>query len=199
MRKFNNEFLQRVKDSTNLIDVIRAYGIDVKKKGSRYWACCPFHHEKTPSFSISPEDGFYYCFGCHESGDSIKFIEKMDQITFPDAVERLAEMGHVELPPDEISEEDKREAALVHKLYEVTELAGNYFHNCLLRTNIGKDGLAYFKKRHLDDKAIETFKLGFAPPEWERLYCDFTKRKHASIAKSIIIFSVLMAHQPRLK
>ena len=93
MRKFNNEFLQRVKDSTNLIDVIRAYGIDVKKKGSRYWACCPFHHEKTPSFSISPEDGFYYCFGCHESGDSIKFIEKMDQITFPDAVERLAEWG----------------------------------------------------------------------------------------------------------
>ena len=154
MRKFNNEFLQRVKDSTNLIDVIRAYGIDVKKKGSRYWACCPFHHEKTPSFSISPEDGFYYCFGCHESGDSIKFIEKMDQITFPDAVERLAEMGHVELPPDEISEEDKREAALVHELYEVTELAGNYFHNCLLRTNIGKDGLAYFKKRHLDDKTI---------------------------------------------
>ena len=102
MRKFNNEFLQRVKDSTNLIDVIRAYGIDVKKKGSKYWACCPFHHEKTPSFAISPEDGFYYCFGCHESGDSIKFIEKMDQITFPDAVERLAEMGHVELPPDEI-------------------------------------------------------------------------------------------------
>ena len=193
MRKFNNEFLQRVKDSTNLIDVIRAYGIDVKKKGSRYWACCPFHHEKTPSFSISPEDGFYYCFGCHESGDSIKFIEKMDQITFPDAVERLAEMGHVELPPDEISEEDKREAALVHKLYEVTELAGNYFHNCLLRTNIGKDGLAYFKKRHLDDKTIETFKLGFAPPEWERLYCDFTKKKN--ISPDILLQAGLVGHK----
>ena len=80
VRKFNNEFLQRVKDSTNLIDVIRAYGIDVKKKGSKSWACCPFHHEKTPSFAISPEDGFYYCFGCHESGDSIKFIEKMENV-----------------------------------------------------------------------------------------------------------------------
>lgn len=178
MRKFNNEFLQRVKESTNLIDVIRAYGVEVKKKGNRYWACCPFHNEKNPSFSVSPEDGFYYCFGCHESGDSIKFIEKMDQIPFPDAVERLAEMGHVELPPDEIPEGDKKEAMLVQQLYEVTELAGSYFHNCLLRTNIGKDGLAYLKKRNLDGKTIETFKLGFAPPEWERLYRDFTQRKH---------------------
>lgn len=180
MKKFNNEFLQTVKDSINLLDVIHAYGIDVKKKGSKYWACCPFHHEKTPSFSISPEDGFYYCFGCHESGDAITFIEKMDQLSFPEAVERLAEMGHVEIPQEERSEADKRESMILHQLYEVTELAGNYFHNCLLKTNMGKEGLAYFRKRNLDDKTIEIFKLGFAPPEWERLYHDFTRRKHIS-------------------
>lgn len=180
MSKFDNEFLQRVKENVSLLDVIQSYGIALKKKGNRYWACCPFHHEKTPSFSISPDDGFYYCFGCHESGDVITFIEKMDNVAFPDAVARLAEMAHMELPKEELSEADKKEAIITQQLYEVTELAGNYFHNCLLKTKMGKAGLDYFQKRHLDAQVINDFKLGFAPPEWERLYRDFTVKKHLS-------------------
>ena len=82
MRKFNNEFLQRVKDSTNLIDVIRAYGIDVKRREVDIGHAAPFTMRKRPPFSISSEDGFYYCFGCHESGDSIKFIEKWIKLHF---------------------------------------------------------------------------------------------------------------------
>ena len=125
MSTFDKEFLQRVKDNTDIVDIIRSYGISVQKKGSRYWACCPFHHEKTPSFSISSENGFYYCFGCHVSGDALTFIEKMDNISFPEAVARLAEIGHIEMPQEEMSEKDKEELALKEKLYKAADLAGD--------------------------------------------------------------------------
>lgn len=180
MRTFDKEFLQHVKDSNPIIDVIQAYGISVKQKGNKYWACCPFHHEKTPSFAISPDEGFYYCFGCHASGDVITFVEKMDNLSFFDAVAHLAEMAHIEMPQEEMSLKEKQEVALKQKLYEVTILAGEYFHNCLLKTNMGKPGLAYFGKRHLTQEIIKQFKLGFAPADWNRLYKDFTQKKHIS-------------------
>ncbi len=177
MAYYGNEFLQRLKDSVNIVEVIGHY-VTLKKRGGRYWAICPFHGpEKTPSFSVLPDKGFYYCFGCHASGDVIGFIEKMENISFSEAVERLAEYAHIELPKEEMSPEEKQRVARTQKLYEVMDLAGSYFHNCLTKTKMGQPGVAYFQKRHLSPETVEKFKLGFAPPEWHKLYNDFTQKK----------------------
>ena len=180
MASFDNEFLQRLKDNINLVDLIGSY-VELKKHGRYYMASCPFHGpERTPSFAVSPDKGFYYCFGCHASGDAITFLEKMENLTFMEAVEKLADYAHMEIPKREETAEQKARAAMDRSLYEVTELAGNYFHNCLTKTQMGKAGLAYFSKRHLTAETIEKFKLGFAPPDWQKLYRDFTTKKNVS-------------------
>ena len=172
-----NEFIQQLKENINLADLIGSY-VPLKKHGRYYMASCPFHvPERTPSFAVSPDKGFYYCFGCHESGDAITFVEKMDHLTFMEAVRRLADYAHMDMPEREESPEGKRRAAMARELQSVTELAGSYFHSCLTRTQMGKAGLAYFDKRHLSMETIEKFKLGFAPPDWQKLYRDFTTKK----------------------
>lgn len=193
MAGFTNEFLQQLKENINLADLIGSY-VTLKKHGRYYMASCPFHGpERTPSFAVSPEKGFYYCFGCHASGDAITFIEKMENLTFTEAVERLAAYAHMELPKREESPEELRKAAMAQKLHAVTELAGSYFHSCLTRTNMGKAGLAYFDKRHLTMETIEKFKLGFAPPDWQKLYRDFTTKK--KIPGDVLVEAGLCAHK----
>lgn len=192
MARFPGDFLQKVRDNTNILDVVGSY-VSLKKKGKRYWACCPFHQEKTPSFSVSPEDGLYYCFGCHAGGDVFSFVEKMENLSFTEAVERLAEAAHLELPQAEVSPEEKRRKQFNDELYHAMELAVVYFHNCLRRTNMGKPGLAYFKRRHLTDETIDRFKLGFAPDSWHKLYGDFRTIKH--IPDTVLVTSGLVGHK----
>lgn len=192
MARFPGDFLQKVRDNTNILDVVGSY-VPLKKKGKRYWACCPFHQEKTPSFSVSPEDGLYYCFGCHAGGDVFSFVEKMENLSFTEAVERLAEAAHLELPQAEVSPEEKRRKQFNDELYHAMELAVVYFHNCLRRTNMGKPGLAYFKRRHLTDETIDRFKLGFAPDSWHKLYGDFRTIKH--ISDTVLVTSGLVGHK----
>lgn len=192
MARFPGDFLQKVRDNTNILDVVGSY-VSLKKKGKRYWACCPFHQEKTPSFSVSPEDGLYYCFGCHAGGDVFSFVEKMENLSFTEAVERLAEAAHLELPQAEVSPEEKRRKQFNDELYHAMELAVVYFHNCLRRTNMGKPGLAYFKSRHLTDETIDRFKLGFAPDSWHKLYGDFRTIKH--ISDTVLVTSGLVGHK----
>lgn len=192
MARFPGDFLQKVRDNTNILDVVGSY-VSLKKKGKRYWACCPFHQEKTPSFSVSPEDGLYYCFGCHAGGDVFSFVEKMENLSFTEAVERLAEAAHLELPQAEVSPEEKRRKQFNDELYHAMELAVVYFHNCLRRTNMGKPGLAYFKRRHLTDETIDRFKLGFAPDSWHKLYGDFRTIKH--ISDTVLVTSGLVGHK----
>lgn len=175
--KFTPDFLQRIRDSVNIVDLIGSY-VPLKKQGNRYWACCPFHHEKTPSFSVSPDKGFYYCFGCHEKGDVFTFVEKMDNLSFPDAVAHLAEAAHIEMPAEEVSPEEARKQAEMTAMYSAAALAQEYFYNCLTKTRMGEVGLAYFAKRHLSRETIDAFKLGFAPNSWDRLINDFTEKKH---------------------
>lgn len=192
MARFPGDFLQKVRVNTNILDVVGSY-VSLKKKGKRYWACCPFHQEKTPSFSVSPEDGLYYCFGCHAGGDVFSFVEKMENLSFTEAVERLAEAAHLELPQAEVSPEEKRRKQFNDELYHAMELAVVYFHNCLRRTNMGKPGLAYFKRRHLTDETIDRFKLGFAPDSWHKLYGDFRTIKH--ISDTVLVTSGLVGHK----
>ena len=121
------------------------------------------------------------------------FVEKMENLSFTEAVERLAEAAHLELPQAEVSPEEKRRKQFNDELYHAMELAVVYFHNCLRRTNMGKPGLAYFKRRHLTDETIDRFKLGFAPDSWHKLYGDFRTIKH--ISDTVLVTSGLVGHK----
>ncbi len=174
-RRFGNDFIEQVRNSNDIVQVISEY-VPLKRKGNSYWGCCPFHNEKTPSFCVSPDKGFYYCFGCHASGTVITFLMERENLTFPEAMERLAERAHIPMPAEERSEAEERKEQHRRLLFEVNELAVRFFHNCLTKTHYGKEGLAYFRKRGLSDQTIADFKLGYAPDSWNKLTEAFQKR-----------------------
>lgn len=182
-RYFENELIEQIKDANDIVSVVSEH-VALKKKGKNYWGCCPFHNEKTPSFSVAPDKGFYYCFGCHASGNAIKFLMELEGITFVEALERLANRANIPLPEAKLSPQARAREERRKKLYEACDLACSFFHNCLTQTTIGKTGLDYLKKRGLSDETIERFKLGFAPDGWDRLYKAFTER---GIDESILI------------
>ena len=182
-RYFENELIEQIKDANDIVSVVSEH-VTLKKKGKNYWGCCPFHNEKTPSFSVAPDKGFYYCFGCHASGNAIKFLMELEGITFVEALERLANRANIPLPEAKLSPQVRAREERRKKLYEACELAANFFHNCLLKTSYGKAGLEYLKKRGLTDETIEKFRLGFAPEGWDRLYKAFRER---GIEESILL------------
>lgn len=174
-RRFSSDFIDQVRQQNDIVQVISEY-LPLKRKGNSYWGCCPFHNEKTPSFCVSPDKGFYYCFGCHASGTVITFLMERENLTFPEAMERLANRAHIPLPAEERSEAEEKKERYRKQLYEVNQLAVNFFHNCLVKTHYGKAGLAYLHKRGLSDQTIEDFKLGYAPDHWDKLTEAFLKR-----------------------
>ena len=182
-RYFENELIEQIKDANDIVSVVSEH-VTLKKKGKNYWGCCPFHNEKTPSFSVAPDKGFYYCFGCHASGNAIKFLMELEGITFVEALERLANRANIPLPEAKLSPQVRAREERRKKLYEACDLAANFFHNCLLKTSYGKAGLEYLKKRGLTDETIEKFRLGFAPDGWDRLYKAFRER---GIEESILL------------
>lgn len=175
MKRFSSEFIEEVRQANDIVAVISEY-VPLTRRGRNFWACCPFHNEKTASFSVAADKGFFYCFGCHASGDVFKFVMMRENISFQEAVERLAERAHITLPAIEKSAEEVKREQLMDRLYEINEMAGNFFHNCLTKTHYGTDGLAYFHRRHLSDDTILQFKLGFAPDSWNKLTDAFMKK-----------------------
>lgn len=173
--RFTNEFIEQVRQANDIVSVISDYLV-LQRRGRNFWACCPFHNEKTASFSVAADKGFYYCFGCHAHGDVFKFVMMKENISFSEAVERLAERAHIPLPEVEKSAEDIARDKHRDRLFEINELAGNFFHNCLVKTHYGEPGLTYFHRRHLSDDTIYSFKLGFAPDSWNKLTDAFEKK-----------------------
>ena len=119
--------LEEIRLRTDLVDVISSYGVNVKRAGGGYMACCPFHHEKTPSFSISREKGYYHCFGCGESGSVFTFVQKHEGLEFIDAVKKLAQQCGVEIKEKEDPEAGKRA-----RLYALHAELAAFFRRCLL-------------------------------------------------------------------
>lgn len=175
MKRFSSEFIEQVRQANDIVSVISDY-VSLNRRGRNFWACCPFHNEKTASFSVTADKGFFYCFGCHAHGDVFQFIMKKENLSFADAVERLAERAHIALPVVERSAEEVARDKLRDRLYEINEMAGNFFHNCLVKTHYGEPGLAYFHKRHVSGDTIDAFKLGFAPDSWDKLTGAFMKK-----------------------
>ena len=150
--------IEEVKARTDLSDLIASYGVVIKTSGGAKKACCPFHHEKTPSFNINDGKGFYHCFGCGESGDAIKFVQKMEGLTFVEAVRKLADQCGVKIEEkeDPAAERRKRLLALMAELAQ-------FYHRCLLKTREAEPARAYLTSRDLGDEVRESFLIGYAP------------------------------------
>ncbi len=169
------EFIERVRRESDILAVVSDY-VSLKKNGKYYWGCCPFHSEKTPSFSVTPEKGIFYCFGCHAGGNVFNFLMKADQISFFEAAKKLAEKFHIPLPqkdktPQELAREKERA-----RMWAVNENAGKFFYACLAKTGYGAKARAYLRGRGVSEKTIETFQIGFAPNAWDKLTTAFKKR-----------------------
>lgn len=170
-----DDFIDRLRSESDIVSVVSDY-VALKKKGKNYWGCCPFHNEKTPSFSVTPDKGFFYCFGCQTGGNVFNFLMKVENITFFEAVKLLAKKLNIPLPEkDKTPLELAREQELA-KLYQVNELAVDFFHACLTKTKFGKPAREYLASRGISAEHISFFKLGFAPPLWDKLSLAFSKR-----------------------
>ena len=170
-----DDFISKVREETDIVSVVSSY-VPLKHRGGRFWGCCPFHHEKTPSFSVVPDKGFFYCFGCHAGGDVFKFLTMIENVSFFDAVKLQAEKLGIPVPERPLTEEEKKRRQEADEMRHVMELARNFFHNCLTKTSYGKPGLGYWDRRGISENIIEEFSLGFAPDAWDKLSKAFTKR-----------------------
>lgn len=151
----------------DVVQVVSAY-VTLKKNGSRYWGLCPFHHEKTASFSVSPDKNAYYCFGCKAGGSVVQFVMDMERMTFTEAVTQLADQVRLKLPEMTDDPDYERRKSLRERLLKANQLAAQYYHRALWLPQ-NKDVLEYLYKRGLDDSVIRRFGLGASGEEWEAL------------------------------
>ena len=158
---YSEEILDQVCMANDIVDVI-GQNVQLKRAGSNYVGLCPFHNEKTPSFSVSRQKQMYYCFGCHRGGNVITFVEEYHNMTFLEAVGFLAQRAGILLPEKEISAAEKRGMSERAELLDVNRLAGIYYY-CSLRSPAGKTGMEYFISRGLSEETMKAFALGYAP------------------------------------
>ncbi len=160
MVRYDNGVLEEIKANINIVDVISGYVV-LKRQGRNYFGLCPFHNEKSPSFSVSESKQIFHCFGCGVGGDAIGFLKKIENIDFKDAVEILAERANITLPQIEMSEDEKKKLQLKEKVYEVNKAAAEYFHNNLYGQN-AKQAQDYVKKRKMDNATLKKFQIGYS-------------------------------------
>lgn len=160
-------FIDDLLSRADIIDVIDKR-VPLKKSGKNYSACCPFHNEKTPSFSVQPERQFYYCFGCGAAGNAIGFVMNFDQLDFPLAVETLAKENGLEVPREE-SEANQRKQSENAKLFAVLEKANKFFRYQLRQHENKQAAIDYLVSRGLSGEIARDFNIGYAPPGWDNL------------------------------
>ncbi|GIV61192.1 MAG: DNA primase [Rhodothermaceae bacterium] len=160
-----DEKIEEIRAATDIVDVVGDY-VRLKKRGSKYWGLCPFHSEKTPSFSVDPEQNLFYCFGCHKGGDVFTFVRETEGVGFHEAVRTLAERAGIPLPlEDAWSEEAGEVEAILHAL----RFAARFFYHRLTREPDGRVALDYLKQRGFTAETIRHFGLGYAPDQWDGL------------------------------
>ncbi|MDD5108680.1 MAG: DNA primase [Candidatus Omnitrophica bacterium] len=170
--------LEDILGRTDIVELISSY-LQLKKAGSNFKANCPFHHEKTASFMVSPQRQIYHCFGCGESGNAFKFLMRHERMEFPEAVEVLAKKAGVNLP-QEHKPEALKAASLNNQLYKVNELAANFYENNLFTTS-GLSACDYLKNRGVKLSTVKEFHLGLAGNGWDNLI-NFLRLKNISLS-----------------
>lgn len=165
---YSDEVIEEVRSRNDIVDIVSQY-VKLKRSGSNYVGLCPFHNEKSPSFSVSQSKQFYYCFGCGAGGNVFKFLMQYDNCTFQEAVQTLAERSGVTLPEAERSEESRQASEKRQKLLEINKLAAGYFYYQLKREN-GRTAYEYLRGRGLSDETIRKFGLGYSDKFSNDLY-----------------------------
>lgn len=167
-------FINDVLDRLDIIDVIGSR-IELRKSGKNYSACCPFHDEKTPSFSVSPDKQFYYCFGCGAGGNAVGFVLDFDKTTFPETIENLAKRVGLEMPAESVSNDS--EGNYKKLLFPVIKDADSFYRRSLRDPTNAKKAIEYLKSRGLNGETARNFGIGFASPGWENLLQDLGKNE----------------------
>ena len=181
MARIPRSKIREIEQRVNIVDVVSQY-VRLKKKGKNYFGLCPFHNEKTPSFSVSPEKNIYHCFGCGKGGNAINFIMEHEKLSFIDAVKQLAKQYGIPL-----EFENKKTSSTNQIIYDLHEKAKNVYQK-KLKSKAGQEASNYLKDRDFDEKTIDKFSIGFAPDEWEALHKAVKKEK---IPQKILVKSGL--------
>jgi DNA primase len=164
---FSEELIQRVRQESDILEWVSRY-VSLKKAGQNWVGLCPFHSEKTPSFTVSPGKQVYHCFGCGEGGDIIGFLMKIDGATFPQAIKLLAERLGIPVLPQRSGEPSKADQAR-EELYRIHRDAADHYHEILLKSPEAQRARDYLRERGISNRTIEEFSLGYAPPGWNGL------------------------------
>lgn len=175
--RYSDDIIEEVRTSNDIVDVISGY-VKLQRKGSSYFGLCPFHNEKSPSFSVSPGKQMYYCFGCGAGGNVFTFLMEYENFTFPEAIKALADRAGIRLPEPDYSREAKEAADRKALLLQIQKEAAKYFYY-QLRTAKGERALAYLKGRGLTDETIRRFGLGYSDKFSDDLY-RYLKQKNYS-------------------
>lgn len=161
------ETIEKIFDTAIIEEVVGDF-VHLKKRGVNYLGNCPFHDEKTPSFTVSPAKGIYKCFGCGKGGNSVNFIMDHEQLTYPEALKYLANKYNIEVEEEELTPEQKQKQTSRESLYIVMSAARDYFSQQLFETDEGKSvGLSYFKQRGFTPETLQKFELGYNPSKWD--------------------------------
>ena len=165
---FIDDLLSRV----DIVDVINRR-VPLKKTGKNYSARCPFHEEKTPSFSVNPDKQFYYCFGCGAGGNAVGFIMDYERQDFPNAVESLAHIAGLEVPREDLSPQQQVKQERRKTIYDLMEQVSAYYQKQLRSDPQSQRAIDYLKRRGLSGRIARDFNIGFAPPGWDNLLKTF--------------------------
>lgn len=171
MVQYNDDLKEEIRAANDIVDVVSQYTTLVKK-GRNYFCVCPFHSEKSPSMSVSPDRQYFHCFGCNAGGDVFSFISKIENLTFRESVEFLAERARIQLPT--LNNQDDKKQYMKNRMYQINAEATLFFHERLY-TPVAKVAQDYVKKRKLDNKTLQAFKIGYSG-EFNELY-KFLKQK----------------------
>lgn len=159
MVRYSEELIEEIRSSNDIVDVISGY-VTLKRSGRNFFGLCPFHKEKSPSFAVSPDKQIFHCFGCGAGGNVIHFVSKIENLNFKDTLEMLAARANIELPTLDNAEDDKT-AKLKAKVYEINQIAAEFYHENLYKPT-SKQAQEYIKKRKLDNRTLKAFLIGYS-------------------------------------
>ncbi|MED1664253.1 DNA primase [Brevibacillus laterosporus] len=168
------EFVNQVRAAVDIVDVVGEY-VQLKKRGRAYLGLCPFHSEKTPSFNVNVERQFYHCFGCHAGGDVFSFVMQVEQLSFPEALQKLADRVGL-TPPAPLAHEDNPMQSVKAKMYEAYRFVAKLYHYVLTSTPYGSEALRYLENRGFTRTTIDEYMIGFAPESWDFVKDNLIKR-----------------------
>jgi len=171
MPLYDENTVQLVKDAADILEIV-GETVNLKKNGINYKGLCPFHSEKTPSFTVNPVRNYFHCFGCGEGGDVVTFVMQSQHLTFLEALKYLADRYNITLPEKVLSSKEQEKARKKEILYEINRRAAKAYHEFLLKAPGAAKARHYLEQRAIPMEIIETFELGYAPESW-----NFIKRQ----------------------